>query len=64
LSKYADCMRSHGIPRYPNPDPRYVHAGLTGSGYVSAQALNITMQQFSSASQACVKFQPSYGRTS
>ncbi len=64
LSKYAACMRSHGIRKYPNPDPRYVQAGLTGPGYVSAQALHITMQQFSSASQACVTFQPSYGRTS
>jgi hypothetical protein len=64
LSKYAACMRSHGIPKYPDPDSRYVQAGLTGPGYVSVQALNITMQQFSSATQACLNFQPGYGRTS
>jgi hypothetical protein len=64
LSRYAACMRSHGIPKYPDPDPRYVQAGLTGPGYISVQALNITMQQFNSASQACLKVQPGYGRTS
>jgi hypothetical protein len=64
LSKYAACMRSHGIPKYPDPDPRYVQAGLTGAGYISVQALSITTQQFNSASHACLTFQPGYGRTS
>jgi hypothetical protein len=64
LSNYAACMRSHGIPKYPDPDPRYVQAGLTGPGYISVQALNITTQQFSSASHACLGLQPGYGRTS
>jgi len=60
---YAACMRSHGIPKYPDPDPRYVQAGLTGPGYIAVQALNITMQQFNSASHACLQFRPGYGRT-
>ena len=63
LSKYAACMRSHGIPKYPDPDPRYVQAGLTGPGSIAVQALNITMQQFNSASHACLQFRPGYART-
>jgi hypothetical protein len=31
LSAYAACMRAHGIPAYPAPDPRNAEAGATGA---------------------------------
>jgi hypothetical protein len=62
LTKYAACMRSHGIPQFPDPNPQYVMAGETGVGYVSVDTLKTTAQRFASASQACRQFQPSGAR--
>jgi hypothetical protein len=62
LSKYAGCMRSHGIPGFPDPDPRVVETGYTWAGGVSAATLHTTAQQYSSASQACRGLLPGYSR--
>ena len=62
LQKYAACMRSHGIPQFPDPNPHYVLAGETGVGYVSMDTLRTTAQQFAAASQACRSLQPSGSR--
>jgi hypothetical protein len=62
LSKYAACMRSHGIPGFPDPDPQVIEAGYTWAGYASIGALHTTTQQFNSASQACRGFLPAYSR--
>jgi hypothetical protein len=62
LSKYAACMRTHGIPGFPDPDLRAVEAGYTWAGSVSMGALHTTAQQFNSTNQACRGFLPGYSR--
>jgi hypothetical protein len=51
--KFADCMRSHGVPNFPDPAASgYVQIGSPDSG------INPRSPAFQSAGQACAKLQP------
>ena len=52
--QYADCMRAHGIPDFPNPVDG--HITLTPSSGV-----NPNSPRFQAASEACAKYGPSAG---
>lgn len=60
--KYAECMRSHGIASFPDPNSS---GGFTlGGGAVGdsgGSGIDLNSPQFHSASQACQSFQPSGG---
>ena len=52
---YSACMRSHGLPNYPDPDT---------SGQLpktDAQALGVSTSQFETAQQACRRLLPTGG---
>jgi hypothetical protein len=49
--KYARCMRSHGVPKFPDPKP--------GSGLkIAGTGINPNTPQFKTAQQACRKVVP------
>lgn len=48
---FADCMRSHGVPGFPDPD----HDGV----FTLPATINEQSPAFLRATQACVKVQPS-----
>ncbi len=53
--KFADCMRSHGVPNFPDP---------TGGGGIHIQAgsgINPQSPSFKAAQQACFKLLPGGG---
>ena len=51
MLKFAECMRSHGAPGFPNP--------LPGGGFTMAGAnVNPNAPQFKHASQVCTKIAP------
>jgi hypothetical protein len=45
---YADCMRSHGVPNFPDPS--------AGGGYSVSPEINVSSPAFASAQQACAKY--------
>jgi hypothetical protein len=47
---YSACMRSHGIPNFPDPDPDHPDAVV---GKESAQQLGVSRSTYQSARQAC-----------
>jgi hypothetical protein len=49
--QFADCMRSHGVPSFPDP-------GSPGGGPGSNSAINKQTPAFVSAEQTCNKLQP------
>jgi hypothetical protein len=59
---YAHCMRSHGVPKYPDPNA----SNETGSGLpkVGPQELGVSNSQFEVASNACSRFLPNGGHAS
>ncbi len=48
--EYSACMRSHGIPTFPDPDPAHPDAVV---GKESAQQLGVGRSTYQSAKQAC-----------
>jgi hypothetical protein len=60
--EYARCMRSHGVPNYPDPtitSTGGVSINLSGSGINPS---TIKSPQFQSAEQACESLQPGAGK--
>jgi hypothetical protein len=51
--KFADCMRSHGVPNFPDPGP--------GGGIQLSSAINPQSPAFQSAQSACSKLMPGGG---
>ena len=49
--KFARCMRAHGVPKFPDPDPN----GLTNIGNTGVDP---NSPQFKSAQQACKQYAP------
>lgn len=49
---------------HDHTDPRTVQAGDTSPWNITERTLHITAQQFNTASQACLKLQPTISRTS
>jgi hypothetical protein len=52
LLTYAKCMRSHGIPNFPDP---------TSKGLGAMNGIDMNSPQFQSASRTCQKFMPAIG---
>jgi hypothetical protein len=48
--KYADCMRKHGVPSFPDPSPN--------GGVNLPSSINSRAPAFQSAQQACANMQP------
>lgn len=52
---YSSCMRSHGVPDFPDPNSQG-HIGIT-----AGDGVNVNSPQFKSAEQACRSLQPGAG---
>jgi hypothetical protein len=50
---YSHCMRSHGLPNYPDPDPATGSVPKTGP-----KELGVAMEQYQAAQQACLSLFP------
>ena len=50
--KYADCMRTHGVPNFPDP------SSADGAVQLSGSAINTQSPAFQSAQSACQKLLP------
>ena len=59
---YAACMRSHGVPRYPDPTSGEVLP--TGLPKVSPQELGVSTSVYQAAQSACAHLLPNGGRMS
>jgi hypothetical protein len=53
---YSDCVRSHGVPNFPDPDPR---TGGIPKG--NAQQFGVSSSQLQTAQSACQHLLPSTG---
>jgi hypothetical protein len=51
---YAQCMRSHGVPSYPDPD---------SNGAFNASGINLHSAQVQSAQKACQSLAPNVGQS-
>lgn len=58
---YSKCMRSHGVPNYP--DPTRTNGGVQ-SGVGPNSGIDTNSPQFQAASQACQKLEPGPGNAS
>lgn len=57
---YAKCMRAHGVPDFPDPQPA---PNGQGAGWQLGAAVNMTSPQFQAATRACGPM-PNLGGTS
>jgi hypothetical protein len=57
---YAGCMRSHGVPKYPDPAPGTALAD--GLPKVSPQELQVSNSQYQAAQHACAHLLPNGGQ--
>ena len=57
---YASCMRSHGVPKYP--DPSSGNELANGLPKVSVQQLGVSNSQYQAAQNACVHLLPNGGQ--
>lgn len=48
-AKYADCMRTHGVPNYPNPDPATGDTNFRGTG------IDLNSPTFNNADKLCTE---------
>jgi len=55
--KYAECMRSHGITKYPDPQ-----VGTGGNDTLNLTGIDLNSPQFQAAQQACRKYQVPNGK--
>jgi hypothetical protein len=53
LVAFSHCMRSHGVPSFPDPQP-----GATNAKFLSAQQLRVSSSQYQSAENACQPLLP------
>jgi hypothetical protein len=62
LLKFAQCMRSHGLPSFPDPNPASI-IWETGGGptFTLPSSINPNSTQFTSAANACKSLRPSSG---
>ena len=59
LLKFAECMRSHGLPSFPDPNPASTIWGPGGGPIFShPSSINPNSPQFTSAENACKSLQP------
>jgi hypothetical protein len=57
---YASCMRSHGVPKYPDPDSS--NELPNGLPKVSVQQLEVSNSQYEAAQNACAHLLPNGGQ--
>jgi len=57
---YANCMRSHGVPKYP--DPSSSNELANGLPKVSLQQLEVSSSQYQAAQNACAHLLPNNGQ--
>ena len=57
---YARCMRSHGVPKYP--DPEGSHELANGLPKVSLQQLEVSSSQYQAAQNDCAHLLPNGGQ--
>jgi hypothetical protein len=60
---FSACMRSHGVPNFPDPDSKgriLITQGTDANG--NKTGVDTNSPQFKRAAQACRKFQPNGGR--
>jgi hypothetical protein len=53
LVEFADCVRSHGVPSFPDPQ-----AGASNAKFPNAQQLRVSNSQLSTAENACQHLLP------
>jgi hypothetical protein len=59
LLKFAQCMRSHGLPSFPDPNPASTIWGPGGGPIFShPSSINPNSPQFTSAENSCKSLQP------
>ena len=62
LLKFAQCMRSHGLPSFPDPNPASTIWGPGGGKLFNApSSINPDSPQFTSAANACKSLMPGNG---
>jgi hypothetical protein len=60
---YSACMRTHGVPNFPDPDSQgriKITSGRSANGQKTG--VDVNSPQFKKAQRACQKLQPSGGR--
>jgi hypothetical protein len=60
---YSACMRSHGVPNFPDPDSKghfKITSGVSGNGQKTG--VDVNSPQFARARKACDKLLPNGGR--
>ena len=64
LLSYARCMRSHGVPNFPDPRaPQSGSDGTTSFGFPPVHGLDLKSPQVGVADQACKSLQSGGGRS-
>jgi hypothetical protein len=53
--KYSNCMRTHGIPGFPDPDPGHLQNGVVGW---NTGGIDVSSPQFLSGQKACKALLP------
>lgn len=56
LLRFSQCMRSHGVPDYPDPT-----IGPVGEQVMDLRGIDLSSPTFQAASKACQKFVPGGG---
>ena len=59
-AKFADCMRSHGVPNFPDPVNGQIK--LQSKGGSGGNGIDPNSQQFKAAQQTCTKLVPNFGQ--
>jgi len=55
--KQAECMRSHGITKYPDPQ-----SGTDGNNTINLTGIDLNSPQFLAAQKACQRYAPPDGK--
>jgi hypothetical protein len=58
LLKYAQCMRAHGLPKFPDPHPTSGGIGRPSGIFVGGGGYDRNSPQVKSANQACQHLMP------
>lgn len=61
LLNFSKCMRSHGLPSFPDPNPASTIWGSSGQVFNVPSSINPNSPQFTSAKNACKSMMPSNG---
>lgn len=58
LLQIAKCMRSHGVPNYPDPNSNASGSGNSNLGALEQAGIDPNSSQFQTASQTCERLVP------